>query len=359
MSAVVLLLNACHEKATVDSPLIFNVANPAPAAEAYEREYVGEIQAVQHVELRSRLRGFVESIGVDEGRSVKKGQLLFTVSARELQQELLKARAATQSAAAELSAAEIELANTKVLFDKKVISDAEMSVGNSKIKSARAKLEEAKAHEGGAEINVSYALVRAPFDGTVNRIPKKAGSVVEDGDLLTTLSNTNEVFVYFRLSEQEFLDYSASSEEQRTKEVNLKLANGSLYPASGHIDAVESEFSKETGNIAFRARFPNDKQLLKHGGTGKVVVSTRVQHGLVVPQKSTFEVQEHVYIYLVDKENVVRARRIEPKLRLKDSFIVDAGLTADDRFVLEGLQKLKDGDRISARSTATLPHSSL
>lgn len=337
----------------------FTVASPTPASETYEQEYVGEIQAVQHVELRARMKGFIESVAVDEGQRVKKGQLLFAISAREFQQELQKARAVVAGARADLASAQVELANTKVLFEKKIISQGEFAQSNSKVQSLSAKLDEARADEVQAEINLSYAQVRAPFDGIVNRIPKKAGSIIAEGDLLTTLANTDEVYVYFRLSESEYLDYTATADDRRSKEVTLKLANGELYPEPGRIDAVESEFSKETGNIAFRARFPNDRNTLKHGSSGKVVVSTQIHNGLIVPQKSTFEVQEHVYVYVLDADDKTRATRIEPKLRLKDAFVVDAGLTTQDRFVLEGVQRIKDGDKITVSPATLLRNSAL
>lgn len=352
------VLASCHEKPVPVAAGTFLVASPAPAAEAYEREYVAEIQAVQHVELRARMKGFIEAIAVDEGQAVKKGQPIFSISAREFQQEVQKAQAATAGALAELSSAQIEQANTKLLFDKKIVSEAEMALSQSKIQSLRAKVDQAKADEGQAAINLTYAQVRAPFDGIVNRIPKKTGSIVAEGDLLTTVANNNQMLVYFRLSEGEFLEYSATSDEDRPREVRLKLANGEVYPSPGHIDAVESEFDKATGNIALRARFPNEKHALKHGSSGKIVVSTRIRNALMVPQRSTFEIQEHVYLYVLDADDTVHARRIEPRLRLKDAFVVTSSLTSQDRFVLEGVQKLKDGEKIVARPEAPLRKSS-
>jgi membrane fusion protein, multidrug efflux system len=343
------VLASCREAPPLVAPNSFPVASPTQAAEAYEREYVAEIQAVQHVELRARMKGFIEALAVDEGQAVKKGQPLFSISAREVQQELQKAQAATAGALAELASAQLERTNTKLLFEKKVVSDVELAVSESKVRSLRAKLDQAKAEEGQAAINLSYAQVRAPFDGIVNRIPKKTGSIVAEGDLLTTIANTNEMLVYFRLSEREFLEYSATSDEDRPKEVRLKLASGEVYPIPGRIDAVESEFDKATGNIALRARFPNEKHDLKHGSSGKIVVSIRVRDALMVPQRSTFEIQEHVYLYVLDQNDIAHARRIEPRLRLKDAFVVNAGLTAQDRFVLEGVQRIKDGERIVVR----------
>lgn len=336
----------------------FPVASPLVGA-FFEREYVGQVQALQYVELRARLKGFLEAVGVDEGQPVKAGQLLFSISARELQQELKKAHATVDAAAADLNAAQIEQGNTRMLFEKKVVSSAELELADSRLLSLAAHLEEARANEGQAAINLSYGQLRAPFDGIVNRIPRKAGSVVVEDELLTTMTNTSEVFVYFRVSEQEYLDYVSTQEADRPRAVTLKLANGSVYPGAGTIDAVENEFDKDTGNIAFRARFPNEQQVLKHGASGKVVIRADLGGALLVPQRSTFEIQENVYVFTVDASNTAHATRIVPRMRVKDSFVIESGLTASDRFIVEGVQQVKEGDRITARPETLRSNSSL
>ncbi|MDP1828607.1 MAG: efflux RND transporter periplasmic adaptor subunit [Archangium sp.] len=326
----------------------FPVASPLVGS-SFEREYVGQVQALQHLELRARLKGFIESVGVDEGQPVKAGQLLFSISARELQQEVKKAQAAVERAVADLEAAQVEQGNTKMLFEKKVVSEVELKVATSRVASLAAQLQEARAHEGQAAINLSFGQIRAPFDGVVNRIPRKAGSVVAEDELLTTMTNTDEVFVYFRVSEQEYLDYASASEADRPRDVTLKLANGSVYSSPGVIDAVESEFDKETGNLAFRARFPNPGQVLKHGASGKIVIRGDAHEALVIPQRSTFEIQENVYVFTLDANDVAHAKRVVPRMRVKDTFVLDSGLSATDRFIVEGVQKVKEGDRITVR----------
>lgn len=329
-----------------ESKQSFVVVSPKPAEGAYEREYVGEVHAVRYAELRSRVKGIIEAVAVDEGQSVKEGQLLFSISAREQEQELLKARAQAKSAEAELSLSRLEQQNTKMLFDKNVVSNAELLLAGSKADALAAKLEEARASASQASINLTYAKVRAPFEGVVNRIPRKAGSVVGSEDLLTTLADTSSVFVYFRVSEREYLEYTSGGPQDRPKEVSFKLADGSALPDVGAIDTVESEISRDTGTLAFRAKFPNGRGALKHGSSGKVVLKTPVQSALLVPQKSTFELQGRIYVYALDAKNQVRAQEIVPKLRLKDAFVVASGLAAEDRFILEGVQKVKEGMRV-------------
>jgi RND family efflux transporter MFP subunit len=345
-----LVLVACKAAPATEAQDVFPIALPSRADAEYEREYVGEVQAVQRTEIRSRVKGRIESVGVDEGKAVKAGQVLFSIGSKQLQQELRRARAAAASAAAELKAAEVERTNTRMLLEKSVVSPAEMALLESKVQSLAARVEEARAQETYASINLSYAEVRAPFDGVVNRIPKKVGSLVEEGELLTTLTNPSEVFVYFRVSEQEYLEHAAAKEEGRPRTVSFKLANGELLSGVGTMDAVESEIDRNTGTIAFRARFQNQRQMLKHGSSGKIVVKSTFPDAVVIPQKSTFEVQDHVYVYVVDAEGRARARRIQPKVRLKDTFVVQSGLAAGERFIAEGIQKVKDGERIAIRT---------
>lgn len=324
----------------------FAVASPKLADTSYEREYVGEVHAARYAEIRTRIKGVVQSVDVDEGQRAKAGQSLFSISARELEQELLKARAATKSAEAELKLLRLERDNTAMLFEKKVVSNAELLLADSKLEALGARVDESKANANQIGINLGYAKVKAPFDGVVNRLPRKVGSVVAENDLLTTIADTSAVLVYFRVSEREYLEYMAASAEERAKEVSFKLADGSLHSARGVIDAVESEVNRDTGNLAFRARFANPHGTLKHGSSGKVVIEARVPSALLVPQKSTFEVQGRLFVYAVDADSTTRAKEIVPKLRVGDAFVVAAGLSADDRFILEGVQKVKEGMRV-------------
>lgn len=322
------------------------VISPLVTDTAYTNEYVAEINALQNVEVRARVKGFIENIFVDEGETVRKGQTLFSISSKEYQQELRKAKAATESALADLKSAEIELANSQKLLDKNVISKPEFDLTSAKADALKAHVEEAQSDEAEANLNLSFTEVKAPFNGIINRIPNKTGSLVEEGTLLTTISNNKDVYTYFNISERDYLDYAASMSNGKSKEVSLVLANGSVYNHTGIIETTESEFDKSTGNIAFRARFPNPEQLLKHGETGKILVRTELKNAMLIPQKSTFEVQDNIYVYAVNNNNVVETRKIIFLVRLPRLFVVSSGLTPQDKIIYEGIQDLKEGDKI-------------
>jgi len=325
------------------------VASPVVRDVVVRREYVAGIKAARHAEVRARFKGIIESVAVDEGEPVKAGQLLFTINARARKQDVAVARAATVGARAELHAAELDLQSTQLLADKNIVSEAELERARSKVEMLRARVDEANATAARAGVELDRADLRATFDGVVDRIPHKAGSAVEDDELLTTVSDTSEVFAYFSISEPEYLELVRSSPGAEGRLVSLELADGSRFPYVGQIDAVGSEFDPQTGTLAYRARFPNKDGTLKHGSSGKVIIETTLRGAVLVPQQATFEVQGDVYAFVVDTDDVVHARKIHVKERLDDAFVVDAGLARGDRYVVEGIQQVKDGMRIAPR----------
>ena len=332
----------------------FPVATPEVRNAVVSREYVAEIRAVRRAELRSRINGILESVSVDEGQVVKEGQSLFQVNARALKQDVLVAKAANLGAEAELRTTQLDLQNTRMLREKKVVSEAELALAEARVQTARARVEETRARGERARVEYDYADVRAPFDGTVNRVPLKAGSAVAQDELLTTLTDASEVYAYFQVSEREYLDYLANATGGDPRRVEFRLVDGSTFPAEGVIDAVASEFDRETGTIAYRARFANANGVLRHGSSGKVVLKTEIAGALVVPQKSTYDVQGDYHVYVLDDNNVAHARKIVVKARLADSFVVESGLSASERFVLDGIQKVREGLRVEVDDAAAV-----
>lgn len=266
----------------------------------------------------------------------------------EFEKELQKVNAAHKSAQADLKAAEVELSNVKRLLEKNIVAEAEFEVAKAKVEALRADLEEAAANKEQVALNLSFAQIKAPFKGFVNRIPNKVGSLIADGDMLTSISDNREVFAYFNLSELDYLNYVSASDKQADN-VSLKLANQTLYPLNGKIEMIESEFDHDTGNIAFRARFPNPDALLKHGSNGKVVVNKQLKNALLIPQKSTFEIQDKLYVYVVNQDGVLQQRNVVPKMRFPDFYAVESGLSKQDRIVYEGVETLKDGDKVQPK----------
>ena len=347
-SCTITLIISCFSKSKKEADNIekFQVINPVISDTVYTNEYVAEIQSVQNVEIRARVKGFIEKIYVDEGKSVHAGQVLFTLSSKEFKEDLLQANAQLKSALAELKSIEVSTKNTRLLVEKNIVSKSELETAEARKEALEAKIEESKSAISVAELNLSFTQIRAPFSGVLNRIPNKTGSLVEEGTLLTTISDNREVFAYFNVSEKDYLDYIISSEKGKSKEVSLLLSNGNLYSRKGIIETTESEFNRSTGNLAFRAKFPNPDQILKHGSSGKVLVKNELKSALLIPQKSTFEIQENTYVYVLGNDNTVQMRKIIPSIRLPHLYVVSSGLSLNDQIIYEGIQRVKEGDKI-------------
>lgn len=345
---LVLLVFSCKEKNKEQNvqSVTFKVVSPALVDTTYIKEYIAEIHSLQNVEVRARVKGFIEKIHVDEGKPVKKGQILFTLGNKEFSENLLRAKANYKSLLAELKVAEVELKNTRLLADKKIVSSSELDMALARRDAIDAKIDEAKSNISIAELNLSFTHIRAPFDGIINRIPNKAGSLVDEGALLTSISNDSEVFAYFNMSEKEFIDMQTGDGENHGKEVMLQMANNEIFSYKGKVETVENEIDVETGNIAFRARFKNPNYVLKHGASGRILVKEALKNVLVIPQKATFEIQDKTYVYTIDKNNVVHIRNIIPKLRLTHLYVLDGGLNSADNIIFEGIQQVKDGMKI-------------
>ena len=302
---------------------------------SFTKEYVAQIQSIQNVEIHAMVKGYLDKINVDEGEYVKAGQVLFNIRPIEFQAELSKAKA-------EAKAAELELQNTKILADKNIVSPTELAL-------ATAKLDQEKAEVALAELNLSYTEIKAPFDGIIDRIKFKTGSLIDEGTMLTTVSNNKEVYAYFNVSESEYLDYKTRAKNDDKNTATLLLANGECHKYKGTIETIESEFDNETGNIAFRAKFPNPDLLLKHGETGKVQLTVPIKNALIIPQKATFEIQDKIYAYVIDQNGVVKSRNITIKQSLPNIYVIDKGLTEKDRILFEGIQSVKEDEKIQAK----------
>jgi len=310
----------------------FTVTSPIEIDTAYTKEYVAQIRSVRNIELRAQEKGYLQQIFVDEGQTVKAGQLLFKIMPKIYEAELAKAQA-------EAKAAQIEFQNAKSLADKDVVSKNEQLM-------AEAKLDQAKAEVTLAKLHLSFTEIRAPFDGTIDRIPLKLGSLVDEGELLTSLSDNSQIFAYYNVSEPEYLDYQSNIQGRGDQEVSLLLANNKPLKDKGKIEVIEGEFNSETGNIAFRARFANAERLLRNGQTGKVQMRMPMPHAILIPQKATYEIQDKKYVFVVDKDNKVHSRNITVASEMPDLYVVASGLSPQDKILLEGVQKVKEDELI-------------
>ncbi|MDZ4683993.1 MAG: efflux RND transporter periplasmic adaptor subunit [Planctomycetaceae bacterium] len=309
--------------------------------------YVCQIHSCKHIEVRALEGGYLQEIGVKEGQAVKKGDLMFQILPTLYQARL-------DSEVAEANRIQIELNNAQTLKEKGIVSPQEIALKTADLAKAQAKVMLAKAELG-------FTSITAPFDGIVDRQRNQLGSLIEEGDVLTTFSDNSVMWVYFNVPEARYLEYKAEldgddpgwDDEGREEgddaavelQIELKLANGRIFPHRGKIGAIEADFNNTTGNIAFRADFPNPDGLLRHGQTGTVLIHRELKNALVIPQRATFEILARRYAYVVDADNVVHQRDITILSEQDDIFVIQEGLEENDRIILEGIREVRDGDK--------------
>lgn len=337
---------SCGTKETAIKQIsTYPIIKPVLVDTSYTSEYVADIQSVKNIEIRARVSGFIDQIHIDEGEYVKKNQLLFTINNKQYKENVSIAKAALKSSESALKSAKVEYLNTKILCEKNIISKAELEKAEAMFESAKSNVEQSKSELNSALIDLSLTRILAPFDGVVNRIPNKKGSLVNEGSLLTSLSDNKDVYAYFNVSEREYLDFI--SQKKRVDEVLLRLANNVLHSAKGIVESIDGEINKSTGNIAFRAKFPNPKGVLRHGSSGKILLSHTLDNVVLIPQKSTFEIQEKTYVYVVDKNQVVHSKSITPLYRMPNTYVVSPKeISLNTKILYEGIQNVKNGDKI-------------
>ena len=313
-------------KLQVTSPMRKNLFIP--------NEYVAQVHAIRHIELRAMERGFLQETFVDEGQMVRKGQPMFQLMQNHYLAEVAKATAESQ-------ALSIEYTNTKALAEQNIVAPNELSLAKAELDKANAELTMAKTH-------LAWTRVEAPFDGIMDRLEVRNGSLVEEGEILTTLSDTSKMWVYFNLHETEYLDYVSGKTKQSNVKVHLKLANGKTFNQSGVIETIVADFDNKTGNIEFRATFPNPDNILRHGQTGSILMNTPHMNAIVIPQKATFEVLDKTYVYVVNGQSELEQRMITIAAELPHVYIVEKGIDEHDKVLLEGFRKVHKGQKIVA-----------
>ncbi len=322
-----------HQKIVATSPEVKDVV--------ITEQYVCQIRAQRNIEIRALQEGYLEPIPVKEGQMVKTGDVLFSVVPT-----LYKARLEAEQAEAQF--ARVERDNAKRLYDQKVISIQEVALYDAKLAKA-----EAKAAQALAELN--FTVVTARFDGIIDRLNQQQGSLVKKEDLLTTLSDNSVMWVYFNVPEVRYLEYKAN--QSKTQEngqlklldsrIELVLADGSKFDQSGgDTVTVEGKFNNETGNIPFRADFQNPHRLLRHNQTGKILIHHALHNVTVIPQRATFEILDKRYVWVIGEDHVVHQRPITVLHEQDDIFVIQKGVGAKDKIILDGVKQVRDGEKV-------------
>jgi membrane fusion protein (multidrug efflux system) len=272
------------------------VARPKVKDVTLTQQFVCQIESRKHVKVCALVTGHLEEIFVKEGQAVKEGDVMFKVSPIPHYEK-------AHTAAAEATPAQL------------------------------------------AEAELTLATTKAPFDGVIERMQHQQGNMVHVGDILTTLSDTDTMRVDFDVPEASYLDYMADR-SKKDPQVELKLANGDVFPHAGKIVAIAGAFNTETGNITFHADFPNPDHLLRNGQAGIVLIRRVLNDAVVIPQRATFEFLQKRYVYVVDKDDIAHQREIVVQNELEDIFVVKQGVGVDDKIILDGIRRIRDGDKV-------------
>lgn len=326
------------------------------------------IQGRVNSDVRAKIQGYITQVLVDEGQYVSKGQPLFRLETNILSQNadaakagIGAAEASVKAAQASVNAAQVEVNKLRPLVQKNIISnvqlqtaEANLSQAQAQLAQARAAREQASANYKGVAANIDYSIIRAPISGVVGSLPLKVGSLVGPTDQtpLTTISDTSEVFAYFSMNEKEYLNFLEDSYGATVPEklknmpsVELKLANGGMYPEKGRVEAVTGQIDAATGSIQFRASFPNGAKLLSNGNSGTIMLPKLYDGALVIPESSTYEQQGMIYAFKVQKDSVVNTP-IQVTDRVNNYIILNNGLKKGDQIVASGIGGLKSGAKI-------------
>ena len=316
-------------------------------------EYSARLTGRQIVEIRPQVSGSITRICINEGQQVTKGQTLFIIDQVPYQAALEAARASVATARAKMETARMEHEGSQTLKTRQVVSDYTVQTTLNALNEAKAALAQAKAQELNARNNLSYTVVKSPVSGSASMIPYHVGALVGSSisEPLVTVADDHEIYAYFSVTENQTIDLiqQYGSIEQfirQAPEVELRMSNGSTYPQKGRINAVSGTVDSSTGAVSLRAAFPNANRLLRNGGSGSVVVSTRRSSCIVIPQEATYELQNRVFVYRIVNGRT-KATPVEVfRLNNGREYIVESGLSEGDVIIAEGAGLLKDSQTI-------------
>lgn len=319
-------------------------------------QYSAVLEGKVNVDIRPQVDGYLDKIFVDEGSFVKAGQSLFQINDRPYREQLNKDIASLHAMESAVAAAELEVDKVKPLVENKVVANMQLRTATAALQTAKANVEQARAAVAASQINVGFTLVKAPVSGYIGRIPKRIGNLVGKTDAapLTTLSDISEVYAYFSMSENDFIDFSKGAsgialhqQLQQLRPVTLILSNGEVFPQKGRIEMVDGQFNKTTAAISLRATFPNPTATLRSGNTGKVKIEQLYTGILQVPQSATLEMQDKVFVYELGDSNIVKRRILQLAGSNGDQFIVKEGLKRGDKIVTAGIETLVEGSVVT------------
>ena len=352
IAAAALGASACRQQ-TPPSPPVAEVSTIRVTQQDVPiySEAVGTTEGFITAQVRPRVQGYLLRQTYADGASVKTGDLLFEIDDREYKAALDEALGKLARERAALKKYELDVGRYTPLAAKGAVSKEELDNAVQAFRGAKAQVAAADAALETARLNLGWTRIYAPIDGVAGIAPVQVGDLVTSSTLLTTISQLDPIKVTFPISEREYLRFADRIQERQRNghaaqepEVGMSLANGTPYPLRGHFHVVNRQVDVGTGTIQIQALFPNPDGVLRPGLYARVRAPIVVKRGaLVVPQRALIETQGQYQAVVVGDGDKVAFRTVKPAEQVGDLWIVDEGLTAGERVVTEGLQKVRDG----------------
>ena len=356
VTTLMIITSSCMNRAGMNAktaPQEYPVQTLTEQNVQLETVYPATIKGQNDTEIRPRIDGFIDAIYVDEGAVVKQGQTLFKINSPTAEQALRTANAAVESATAQENTAKLNVDRFKPLAEQGIVSQVQLDTYQNAYLSAQAASSQAKAQKTNAEAQISWTNVSSPVDGIVGSIAYRLGSLVNNGNVLTTVSGMSNVFAYFSMNEKDLVSLldNLPGKNQAEKINNLpavsfRMADGTVYSEKGKVKTITGLVDVTTGTVTLRAEFPNAQGALRSGFSGNIIIPKSVSNAIVIPQKATFSRQDKYLAYKVQGDSVVSTLiSIVPTPDGK-SYVVTNGLSKDDRIVSDGVATLADGKKI-------------
>lgn len=315
--------------------------------------YPGTIEGSVNVDIKAQVSGYLEAIYVREGDYVKKGQRLFKIKGDVYNEQVKNTEAVLSSALASQANAKLEVEKIRPLVEGKVVADVQLQTAEANYRAASAQVAQARAALGSSKINAAFAMISAPVSGYIGRIPNRIGNLVTPTDAvpLTTLSEIKTVFVYFSMSEADFIAFRKSNihSQRKLAPVELVMADGSLYPHQGTLETASGNIDRSTGSIAMKAVLPNPDGLLRAGGSGKVIIHRTLENVLKIPKTSVKDLQDKFFVFKLADSNKVRMVAVEIDGNTETDYFLKSGLRPGDKIAINRIDALGDGMIVSPR----------
>ena len=327
-----------------------------------ETSYPATIKGMQDIEIRPKVSGYLVKLLVDEGATVRKGQPLFLIDSEQYRAAVKSAQAQIRVCRANIATQKLTVDNKRMLFKQNIISSYDLKMAENTLASYEAQLAAAEAQLQSAQDNLRWCTVTSPADGVVGSIPYRVGSLVSasSAEALTTVSNISKMYVYFSMTEKQLLALTreaggVNAAIKKMPSVTLKLSDGTTYSQSGTVSTISGVIDQSTGSVQMRATFDNAQHILRSGGTGAVLVPTHANDAIMVPQSATFDVQDKKFVYVVNNDKTVATREITV-LPQNDgqNYVITSGLRSGERIVVDGVNQLKNGQKINPITPAQL-----